>query len=74
MRDKLPASVLQRSKIGFDIPAHEWLRGPLRALLLETLAAGVAEHGELFRSGGDRRFRSPSTSNGAPTLDITCGA
>ena len=34
---------------GFDIPAHEWLRGPLRPLLLETLASGEAEHGELFR-------------------------
>ena len=31
MKDKLPPAVLQRKKIGFDIPAHEWLRGPLRA-------------------------------------------
>ena len=30
MKDKLPPSILQRKKIGFDIPAHEWLRGPLR--------------------------------------------
>ena len=32
MRDKLPSSVLQRKKIGFDIPAHDWLRGRLRPL------------------------------------------
>jgi asparagine synthase (glutamine-hydrolysing) len=30
MRDKLPASVLRRSKMGFDIPTHEWFRGVLR--------------------------------------------
>jgi asparagine synthase (glutamine-hydrolysing) len=48
MRDKLPARILTRSKTGFDIPAHQWFRGPLRGLLLDTLAAGAAEHGELF--------------------------
>lgn len=48
MRDKLPAPILTRSKTGFDIPAHQWFRGPLRGLLRDTLAAGVAEHGELF--------------------------
>ena len=25
--------------MGFDFPAHEWLRGPLRSLLLDTLSA-----------------------------------
>ncbi len=37
MRDKLPASVLTRKKEGFDIPAHGWLRGPLKGLLLDTI-------------------------------------
>ena len=50
MRDKLPPAVLTRKKIGFDIPAHDWLRGPLRDLLLDTLQAGAAEHSELFNS------------------------
>jgi asparagine synthase (glutamine-hydrolysing) len=49
MRTKLPAPILQRKKTGFDIPAHEWFRGPLKALLMETLAAAEAEHSELFR-------------------------
>jgi asparagine synthase (glutamine-hydrolysing) len=49
MKDKLPPSILQRKKVGFDIPAHEWFRGPLRGLLMETLESGEAEHGELFR-------------------------
>jgi asparagine synthase (glutamine-hydrolysing) len=50
MRDKLPQAVLTRKKIGFDIPAHDWLRGPLRDLLLDTLQAGATEHAELFNS------------------------
>jgi asparagine synthase (glutamine-hydrolysing) len=49
MRDKLPPSVLKRPKVGFDIPAHEWLRGPLRALLMETVTAGAREHDALFQ-------------------------
>jgi asparagine synthase (glutamine-hydrolysing) len=50
MQDKLPPAVLTRKKIGFDIPAHDWLRGPLRELLVDTLQAGAAEHAELFNS------------------------
>ncbi len=48
MKDKLPQSILRRKKVGFDIPAHEWLRAPLRNLLVETLNAGLAEHAGLF--------------------------
>jgi asparagine synthase (glutamine-hydrolysing) len=50
MKDKLPASILTRKKVGFDIPAHEWLRGSLRPLLVETLKEGLAEHAGLFRA------------------------
>jgi len=39
MKRKLPASTLHRKKVGFDFPAHEWLRGPLRGLLLDTVSA-----------------------------------
>jgi asparagine synthase (glutamine-hydrolysing) len=49
MRNRLPPSVLSRKKVGFDIPAHEWFRGPLRPLLLETLAGASAEHGGFFQ-------------------------
>jgi len=48
MKDRLPTTILRRKKIGFDIPAHEWLRGPLRELLLDTLAWGASEQSELF--------------------------
>ena len=49
MQDKLPVAVLQRKKMGFDIPAHQWLRGPLRAMLLEIVSDGAANHDDLFR-------------------------
>jgi asparagine synthase (glutamine-hydrolysing) len=51
MNGKLPPAVLSRKKIGFDIPAHEWLRGPLRSLLLDTLGTAALEHAGLFRLG-----------------------
>ena len=50
MRDKLPAAVLSRKKMGFDIPAHEWLRGVLRPMLVDTLNTGLAEYPSLFRA------------------------
>jgi asparagine synthase (glutamine-hydrolysing) len=49
MRDKLPASVLQRKKVGFDIPAHDWLRGCLRPMMQEVLMDGASDHAGLFR-------------------------
>jgi asparagine synthase (glutamine-hydrolysing) len=49
MRKKLPAAILNRKKTGLDIPAHEWMRGPLRALMLDAIEGGLAEHGGLFR-------------------------
>jgi len=56
MKDKLPALILQRKKQGFDIPAHEWLRGPLRPLLIDTLNTGLAEYPELFHSEAIQSF------------------
>jgi asparagine synthase (glutamine-hydrolysing) len=49
MRDKLPTSVLRRKKIGFDIPAHDWLRGCLRPLMMEVFLDDSSEHTKLFR-------------------------
>jgi asparagine synthase (glutamine-hydrolysing) len=37
MKDKLPQSILARKKQGLDIPVHDWLRGHLKPLLLDTL-------------------------------------
>ena len=49
MKDKLPPAILKRKKIGFDIPAHQWLRGPLRGLLEDSLQFGISEYGQFFR-------------------------
>lgn len=51
MRDKLPSSVLHRKKEGFDIPAHEWLRGVLRPILLDTLTPGAIASTGIFHTG-----------------------
>ena len=48
MRGKLPPQVVSRKKEGFDIPAHAWLRGPLRPLLLDTLNRKAVEESGLF--------------------------
>jgi asparagine synthase (glutamine-hydrolysing) len=49
MRDKLPPSVLRRKKVGFDIPAHDWLRGCLRPLMMDVLMDSASNHTGLFR-------------------------
>jgi asparagine synthase (glutamine-hydrolysing) len=56
MRDRLlPSRVITRSKEGFDIPAHHWLRTVLRPLLLDAVnersvrEAGVFAWGEVAR-------------------------
>jgi asparagine synthase (glutamine-hydrolysing) len=48
MRNKLPAAILQRPKEGLDIPAQEWLRGPLRSLLLDALGPESVARAGLF--------------------------
>jgi asparagine synthase (glutamine-hydrolysing) len=48
MSNKLPPAILQREKQGFDIPSHQWLRGPLRGLLEETISFGLREYGSFF--------------------------
>ena len=45
---KLPPEILNRPKEGLDIPAHEWLRGPLKPLVLDTLGAESVSQAGLF--------------------------
>jgi len=51
MRDKLPAEIIRRRKVGFDIPAHDWMRRELKPLLLETLSPATLARNGLFRPG-----------------------
>ncbi len=48
MRGKLPAAVLSRKKTGFDIPTHDWFRGPLRTLLRDTVTPQVLSVAGIF--------------------------
>jgi asparagine synthase (glutamine-hydrolysing) len=50
MKGKLPDSILRRKKTGFDIPAHEWLRGPLKELMLSTLTGAAIDFPGLFHA------------------------
>jgi len=51
MQGKLGREILQRKKTGFDIPTHDWFRGPLSPVFDEALAFASAEHGEFFNIG-----------------------
>jgi asparagine synthase (glutamine-hydrolysing) len=52
MKGKLPRSILYRKKSGFDIPAHDWFRGLLKPLLLETVTEPAVGQTGLFRWQG----------------------
>ena len=56
MKSRLPTSIVQRKKIGFDIPAHDWLRGTLRSMMTEALTSAEAEHSEMFSFDTIRSF------------------
>ena len=48
MRGILPDQVLNRPKTGFGAPLRQWLRGPLRALLNDTLSSSALHRRGLF--------------------------
>jgi len=48
MRDKLPATILNRKKAGLDIPAHEWFRGPLLPIFEDTVNAKAVRDTGIF--------------------------
>ena len=48
MKGKLPSSILNRSKQGFDIPTHKWFRGVLKPFLLDTVSQAAVEQTRIF--------------------------
>jgi asparagine synthase (glutamine-hydrolysing) len=52
MKGKLPECVLTRKKTGFDIPTHDWFRGVLRPLLMDTLRPDTIEATGVFSASG----------------------
>jgi asparagine synthase (glutamine-hydrolysing) len=57
MKSKLPASVISRAKTGLDIPTHDWLRGPLRPFLEDTLNPDAVKRSGLFRPEAIERIK-----------------
>jgi asparagine synthase (glutamine-hydrolysing) len=49
MADALPASVLQRRKMGFGVPLGVWLRGELRDLAHDVLLSKESGERGIFR-------------------------
>lgn len=56
MAGRLPPCVLHHKKQGLDVPAHEWLRGPLRPFLLDVLNRRAIEDTGLFDWTGVRNL------------------
>jgi asparagine synthase (glutamine-hydrolysing) len=52
MKDKLPPAIVRRKKVGFDIPTHDWFRGVLKPLLLDTLTERAVKETQIFRWEG----------------------
>ena len=51
MSGKLPPFACNRGKEGLDIPAHEWLRGPLLPLMHDALSSNSVAEAGLFSPG-----------------------
>ena len=56
LRGKVPDSVLDRPKKGFGMPVAEWLKGPLRPMAEDLLAADTLRRDGLFSPRGVRRL------------------
>jgi len=56
LKRKLPAAILSRRKEGLDIPAHDWLRGPLRPLLEQELSVESVKKAGIFSPSGIRNL------------------
>ncbi|MBV9035056.1 MAG: asparagine synthase (glutamine-hydrolyzing) [Acidobacteriaceae bacterium] len=56
LHKKLPAPILQRRKEGLDIPAHDWLRGPLKPLLMDALGPESVKRVGIFSSAAISRL------------------
>jgi asparagine synthase (glutamine-hydrolysing) len=52
MKEKLPRAIMRRKKEGFDIPTHDWFRGVLKPLLLDTLTERAVKQTQIFRWEG----------------------
>jgi len=54
-RGLLPRPILERKKIGFRVPIDQWLRGPMRAFLLDHLAGQQTRTARYYRPAALQR-------------------
>lgn len=63
VRDLLPAGIDQQSKQGFGLPMANWLKGPLRDLMNETLSPTVVNRRGLFQSNRVSQLKKSFLAN-----------
>jgi asparagine synthase (glutamine-hydrolysing) len=56
MKDKLPASILRRPKMGFGVPIDEWFRGKCRTMVEDILLSSRSLHRGYFDPAKIRRL------------------
>ena len=56
VRDLVPAENMARTKMGFSAPVGAWFRGPLKAMLQDTVASPRALERGYFRPDPVRRL------------------
>lgn len=65
MADRLPASIVYRRKQGFGVPLAQWLRGPLRPFLQDTLHPARLRRTGLFAAPAVARLVAEHVGNTA---------
>jgi len=58
----LPAPVIEHRKQGFEAPMGRWLRGPLKSLMQDTLAAGSLAEAGIFDAAQIARLQGEHLS------------
>lgn len=62
VKGRVPAEILDKPKHGFGVPVADWLRGPLKSMLLELTAADRIREQGLFHAEGVERLVSEHIS------------
>ena len=54
--DYIPKELLERPKVGFSVPLDTWLRGPLKAQLLDYCNQDYLQHQDIFKAEEVQKF------------------